>query len=98
MGGWKYPECDVWAGAFNHADLKAVLDHIAQMPWRCPNALRVFMMDQEKASFRVSMLRDDELRQYAPVVPNEEANQAPASNDTDHHFPRLRSARRISCS
>ncbi|MET7333228.1 hypothetical protein [Nonomuraea sp. NPDC005650] len=71
-GGWKYPECDVWAGALNHADVKAVLDHIAQMPWRCPNALQVFVMDQEESFFRVWMLRDGELRQYAPVEPDEE--------------------------
>ncbi|GIH26616.1 hypothetical protein Aph01nite_49260 [Acrocarpospora phusangensis] len=71
-GGWKYPECDVWAGALNHASLRAVLDHIARMPWRCPNALQVFVMDQEEFFFRVLMLRDGELRQYAPVTPGEE--------------------------
>lgn len=70
-GGWKYPECEVWAGALNHADLDAVLDHIAQMPWRCPNALQVFVMDQEESFFRLWMLRDGELRQYAPVSPDE---------------------------
>ncbi|WP_301176579.1 hypothetical protein [Actinomadura geliboluensis] len=69
--GWKYPECEVWAGALNHADLNAVLDHIAQMPWRCPNALQVFVMDQEESFFRLWMLRDGELRQYAPVSPDE---------------------------
>lgn len=57
-GGWKFPECDVWAGALDHADLKAVLEHIARLPWRCPNALQVFVMDQEEEYFRVWMLRD----------------------------------------
>lgn len=71
-GGWKFPECDVWAGALDHADLKAVLEHIARLPWRCPNALQVFVMDQEEEYFRVWMLRDGELRQYAPVTPDEE--------------------------
>ncbi|WP_431902789.1 hypothetical protein [Nonomuraea sp. bgisy101] len=71
-GGGKYPECDVWAGALNHADLNAVLDHIAQMPWRCPNALQFFVMDQEDWFFRVWMLRGGELRQYAPIKPDED--------------------------
>lgn len=42
------------------------------MPWQCPNALQVFVMDQEESFFRVWMLRGGELRQYAPVVPDEE--------------------------
>ncbi|WP_214108145.1 hypothetical protein [Acrocarpospora catenulata] len=71
-GGWKYPECNVWAGALNHADLRAVLDHIARMPWRHPNALQVFVMDQEESFFRVWMLRDGELRQFTPAKPDEE--------------------------
>ncbi|SNS48226.1 hypothetical protein SAMN05443665_10054 [Actinomadura meyerae] len=71
-GGWKYPECEVWAGALNHADVNAILDHIAQMPWRYPNSLQVFVMDQEESFFRVWMLRDGELRQYAPTTPNED--------------------------
>ncbi|MBN6054875.1 hypothetical protein JYK22_23265, partial [Nonomuraea sp. RK-328] len=72
MGGWKYPECDVWAGALNHADLKAVLDRIARMPWRWANVLQVFVMDQEDSFFRVWMPRDGELRQYAPITPDED--------------------------
>jgi hypothetical protein len=71
-GGWKYPECNVWAGALNHADLAAMLDHIKNMPWQQPNALQVFVMDQQESFFRVWMLRDGTLRQYAPTQPHEE--------------------------
>ncbi|MCP2257529.1 hypothetical protein LX15_001214 [Streptoalloteichus tenebrarius] len=62
-GGWKYPECEVWAGALNHADLDAVLDRVAAIPWRCPHSVRVFLMDQEQMFFRVWMFRDGRLRQ-----------------------------------
>ncbi|EFV12592.1 hypothetical protein [Segniliparus rugosus] len=71
-GGGKYPECNVWAGALNHADIPAILTKITQTNWHCPNVLQVFMMDQEEGFFRVWMLRDGELRQYAPLSPNEE--------------------------
>ena len=27
-GGWKNPECDVWAGALDHADLDALVTHV----------------------------------------------------------------------
>lgn len=71
-GGWKFPECDVWAGALNHADLDAVLDQVREIAWRCPNVVQVFMMDQEEMFFRVWMLRDGKLQQYAPTSPDEE--------------------------
>ncbi|MFB4285080.1 hypothetical protein ACBJ59_58130 [Nonomuraea sp. MTCD27] len=71
-GGWKFPECTVWAGALNHADLTAVVDRVGGIAWRCPNAVQVFLMDQEESFFRVWMLRDGELRQYAPTRPDEE--------------------------
>ncbi|MGX1540973.1 transposase [Streptomyces adustus] len=36
-GGWKHPECEVWAGALNHADLDALKQRVFEMPWREPN-------------------------------------------------------------
>lgn len=74
-GGWKFPECTVWAGALNHADLDAVLDRIRGIPWRVPNALQVFLMDQEEFYFRVWMLRDGILRQYAPTRPDDRRDE-----------------------
>ena len=75
-GGWKEPECDVWGGALNHADLDAVLERIASLPWRYPYRVQVFLMDQEEAHFRVYMYRDGAWRQYAPPpVPDDEDDQ-----------------------
>ncbi|WP_200824715.1 hypothetical protein [Nonomuraea solani] len=70
-GGGKSPECTVWAGALNNADLPAVLDRVQCIAWRCPSAVQVFLMDQQEAYFRVWMLRDGTLQQYAPTVPDE---------------------------
>ncbi|MFC9094213.1 squamosa promoter-binding protein 15 [Streptomyces sp. NPDC003737] len=71
-GGWKYPECEVWAGALNHADLDALRQRIFEMRWRQPNAVQLLVMDQEESFFRLWMIRGNELRQFAPLVPNEE--------------------------
>lgn len=71
-GGWKAPECDVWAGALNHADLEALRQQFIETPWREPNTAQLFVMDQEEAYFRLWMIRGGELRQFAPLVPDEE--------------------------
>jgi hypothetical protein len=33
--------------------------------------VQLFLMDQEEAYFRIWMIRDGELRQYAPLKPGE---------------------------
>jgi hypothetical protein len=71
-GGWKAPECEVWAGALNHADLDAVRQRFFATPWREPNAAQLFVMDQEEGFFRLWMIRGDELRQFTPLVPSED--------------------------
>lgn len=71
-GGWKWPECEVWAGALNHADLTAVRQRIAEAPWRQPNAVQLLVMDQEESFFRLWMIRGNELRQFAPLEPSDE--------------------------
>jgi hypothetical protein len=55
----------------NHADLNAIRKRFAKIPWRVPNAVQLFLMDQEEFYFRVWMIRDGELRQYAPLKPGE---------------------------
>jgi hypothetical protein len=35
-GGWKNPECEVWAGALNHADLDALLARIGGLNQYAP--------------------------------------------------------------
>lgn len=64
--GWKAPECEVWAGALNHADLDALRQRFFETPWREPNAAQRFVMDQEEGFFRLWMIRGAELRQFAP--------------------------------
>ena len=76
-GGWKNPECAVWAGALNHADLGALLSQVTQQPWRFPGRLQVLLMDQEESYFRLWMFRDGELRQYAPPPPPDADEQHP---------------------
>ncbi|MGK5693059.1 squamosa promoter-binding protein 15 [Streptomyces sp. URMC 128] len=71
-GGWKWPECRVWAGALNHCDLDALRKRVAETPWREPNVVQLFVMDQEESFFRLWMIRGGELRQYAPLTPSEE--------------------------
>ncbi|MFJ7629215.1 squamosa promoter-binding protein 15 [Streptomyces sp. NPDC097595] len=71
-GGWKNPECEVWAGALNHADLDALRQRVFEMPWREPNLVQLLVMDQEEGFFRIWMIRDGELRQFAPLEPDEE--------------------------
>jgi hypothetical protein len=46
-GGWKNPECKVWAGALSHADIDALLDFVARLPWSYPGRLQLLVMDQE---------------------------------------------------
>jgi len=69
--GPKVNECTVWLGVLNHADLSAVRRHFAEIPWCLPNAVQLFLMDQEEFYFRVWMIRDGELCQYAPLKPGE---------------------------
>jgi hypothetical protein len=71
-GGWKVPECEVWAGALNHADLDALRQRFFETPWREPNAAQLFVMDQNEDFFRLWMIRGEELRQFAPLAPSEE--------------------------
>lgn len=71
-GGWKHPECEVWAGALNHADLDALKQRVFETAWREPNLVQLLVMDQQEGFFRMWMIRDNELRQFAPLQPNEE--------------------------
>jgi hypothetical protein len=69
-GGPKQPECDVWGGALNHADLDAVVAKFAMLPWRTPAAAQLLVMDQEQSYFRLWMLRNGAPQQYAPEPPD----------------------------
>ncbi|MFI6100883.1 hypothetical protein ACIA8G_35485 [Lentzea sp. NPDC051213] len=71
-GGWKNPECHVWAGALNHADLDALVAHVGKIDWKVPLAVQMLIMDQEEGFFRLWMFRGGEFRQYAPLQPDDD--------------------------
>jgi hypothetical protein len=73
-GGWKNPECHLWGGALNHADLDAVIAKFASLPWQVPAAAQLFVMDQEQSYFRLWMLRDGQAHQYAPAPPPDDTS------------------------
>ncbi|MEU1425099.1 GNAT family N-acetyltransferase [Kitasatospora sp. NPDC005751] len=65
-GGGTYPECEVFAGALNHADLAGLVAHVERVPWVHPELVQLFVMDQEQSYFRVWMFHGPRLRQIAP--------------------------------
>ncbi|MFG2525700.1 squamosa promoter-binding protein 15 [Streptomyces sp. NPDC048527] len=86
-GGAKRPECAVWAGALNHADLVALRSRVEAAPWQEPNAVQLLVMDQEESFFRLWMIREGSLAQYAPLAPSEE--------DVDFYRERWRDLDRV---
>ncbi len=75
--GSMYPECTVWAGVLNHADLPAILAKVASMPWQAPGAVQVLLLDQEETYFRLWMIRDGRMTQFAPAPPPEDDDSQP---------------------
>jgi hypothetical protein len=71
-GGWKQPECEVWAGALNHADLDALRQQVSETPWCEPHLVQLLVMDQEQGFFHLWMIREGQLRQFSPSEPGEE--------------------------
>jgi len=79
-GGGKFPECDVFAGALNHADLTALVARFERIRWKHPEFVQLFIMDQEQAYFRVWMFHGPKLQQIAPAAREQEVEppDAPA--------------------
>ena len=65
-GGWKYPECRLWEGAFNHADSDAVVERVATLTWSEPTNVQLLLKDQEQSYFRLWMFRGGGFEQFAP--------------------------------
>lgn len=78
--GTKMPECHVFLGVLDYADLDKVREQFAAWPWRQPNAIQLFLKDQEEFLFRVWMLRDGALYQL-PLPPG------PSEDDDDFWLP-----------
>ena len=60
------PECNVFTGVLNLADIGAVVRHVAEMPWAYPELLQLLIMDQEDAFFRLWMFRAGLLVELTP--------------------------------
>lgn len=65
-GGGKAPECTVFTGVLNHADVDAVARHVEQMPWAHPELLQLLVKDQEDSFFRLWMFRAGRLVEFTP--------------------------------
>jgi hypothetical protein len=74
-GGFKFPECNVLAGALNHAGVQSLVERFASTPWRNANAVQLLVMDQEESFFRLWMIREGRVQQYAPTSPDEEDDE-----------------------
>jgi hypothetical protein len=65
-GGYKNPECYVYAGTLNRANLAAVVAQFGTVRWRFPENAQLFLMDQEEYYFRVWMISEGRPVQYGP--------------------------------
>ncbi|MGC4817588.1 squamosa promoter-binding protein 15 [Micromonospora sp. DT63] len=66
-GGVKYPEAMLWAGVLNKADVASVVRRFGATGWRVPQLVQLLVQDQEQGAFRLWMIRDGGVRQYAPL-------------------------------
>ena len=71
-GGWKAPECNVFTGVLNVADVDAVVRHVERMPWAHPEFLQLLIQDQEDVFFRLWMFRAGRLVELTPPQPQVE--------------------------
>ncbi|WP_063759682.1 GNAT family N-acetyltransferase [Kitasatospora sp. NRRL B-11411] len=83
-GGGKFPECDVYAGALNHADLAALIARVEQLPWQQPGFVQLMVMDQEEVYFRVWMFHGPRLRLLTPA--GREQEYWPGTGPADVHL------------
>jgi hypothetical protein len=53
-GGYKGPECDLWACAFNYGpSMDDLIDMVEAVTWRDPACIQIFYMDQNDLTFEV---------------------------------------------
>jgi hypothetical protein len=65
-GGTKPPFSTVWAGVGNYLDSAALLAFVNGVSWRDPDAVQVFVREEEDDYFAVYMLRDGALTRLTP--------------------------------
>ena len=54
----KWPECDVWAGAFNHLNRPALLAELQELPWEKPASVQVLIRGQDDDCWGLWMFVD----------------------------------------
>lgn len=67
--GPKFPECHLWLGVLNHADVQAVVDRFVALAWRRPEDAQLFLKDQEQSFFQVWMIRNGRALRCTPDPP-----------------------------
>ena len=80
-GGWKSPECTVFTGVLNVADVGAVVRQVERMPWAFPEFLQLLIQDQEDVFFRLRMFRAGRLVELTPPHEQVEEEVWPSSLD-----------------
>lgn len=50
-GGSKYLECDLFIGAFNYVNLKALIIHLKHIEWA--DVVQLMILDEEDERFRI---------------------------------------------
>ena len=78
-GGWKSPECTVFMGVLNAADVGAVVRQVERMPWAYPEFLQLLIQDQEDVFFRLRMFRAGRLVELTPPHEHVEEEVWPSS-------------------
>ena len=53
-------------GVLNHADEPAILKHLSRQPWAEPDGVQILLRNEDDHWYRMYMLRDGTLTQYAP--------------------------------
>lgn len=66
MGGYKSPGTRLWGGVLNHADIPALLEHLAAQNWSDPESLQVLVKTEDDSWFQLYMLRGGAFKAFAP--------------------------------
>jgi len=68
-GGSKQPEAVIFAAALRDFDCTGLITRVGETAWSWPDAVQLFIRDQEDASFGVWMFVDGVFRQVLAPVP-----------------------------
>ncbi|NVO30788.1 hypothetical protein [Hymenobacter lapidiphilus] len=52
-GGTKYLECNILLGAFNHFEIKPLVEYMRQMTWDSPECVQLIIKEEWDVRFRI---------------------------------------------